>query len=281
VSGALSTRGKESQHGAFEPGSFTNEALGGYMQMLRERVFETENAHQYFELLLEDIVEQSNILSEGAVVVALERTLLYGGYSLLGPLFHRQRFISVDCSPPSADERGAYNSHMFDDPRALHVKYDRRSPEHATGLSSGSADLVIVPNLVHHIRDQQALFKEMARILKTGGQAYVFEPLVRELHQAPDDYLRYTPFGLAEIFSQHGLREERTRTTGGPFSVIAYCWSQALQFFPDSERAKMQHWFETEELPRLTTWDRQHKANLVRGKTSFPMAFSVLAKKTT
>jgi SAM-dependent methyltransferase len=255
------------------------EALAGYVSMLRERVFETDSFHPYFNLLIEDVLDFAATLPADTTVVALERTLLYGGWSLFGPVFWKQNFISVDCSPPSADERGAYNARMFDDPRALRRKYDLRSQIEDTGLESGSADVVLIPNLVHHVRDQDALFREMARILKPGGSAYVFEPLVREIHQAPDDYLRYTPYGLSNLMRTHGLEEQRVKTVGGPFSAIAYCWYQALQYLPPSEREAVESRFRREELPRLLDWDQRFPSNLVRGKTTFPMAFSVLAAK--
>ena len=111
--------------------------------------------------------------------------------------------------------------------------------------------------------------------------AYAFEPLVRELHQAPDDFLRYTPYGLERIFRRHGLPPVRTRTDGGPFQAVAYCWMQAVQYFPDDQRAEMERWLLDEEFPRLMDFDRQYRTNNVRENTTFPMSLSVTARKGT
>ena len=40
------------------------------------------------------------------------------------------------------------------------------------------------------------LLKQVKKILKPKGKIFIFEPLVRELHQIPEDYSRFTPYGL-------------------------------------------------------------------------------------
>lgn len=258
---------------------YSNEALLAHRRVLEQSVFEVSHRYPHFQLLLEDIDNLSTEMEKGAVVVAFERTLLYGGVSLVAPFFHKQDFYSLDCSPPSADERGAYNARMVDSPDFIRIPYSRRSQLDDIQFDSGKADLVLMPNLVHHVGDQSKLFDEAVRVLKPGGRLYVFEPLVRELHQSPDDYIRYTPFGLEKVMKDRGLTIENTKTNGGPFSAVTYCWQQALQYFPDEEREKMTDWFNKEEFPRLMDFDRKYRENLVRKSTTFPMSFSVLGAK--
>lgn len=253
--------------------------LAGHLAMLQERVFQTATRWPQFNLLLGDLTKVAASLPKGARVVALERTILYGGISLFAPFFRDQDFVSVDCSPAEADVRGAYNAHMVDDPRTLRIPYSRRGTEVETGLDDGFADIVLVPNLVHHIADQNKLISEMARVVKPGGQVYVFEPIVRELHQIPEDYLRYTPFGMAQVMKGFGLTMESYELEGGPFQAIAYCWDQALQYFPTEKRAEMEKWFFEEHFPQLMKWDVEFPNNLVRKYTSFPVAFSIVARK--
>lgn len=258
---------------------YTAEQLDAHQAMLEERVFHVHTQWPHFRQLLREVRRMADEQPEGATVVSLERGLLYGGISLVAPFFHRQRFVSVDCSPPSADERGAYNASTVDDPRTLRVPTTRRAPIEATGLDPDFADLVLVPNLVHHVADQRTLFVEMARITRPGGRVYAFEPLVRELHQIPDDYLRYTPFGMQQVMREAGLEPERYDTEGGPFSAIAYCWVQALQYMPEDQRERTGRWFREEHFPQLMRWDEEFTTNLVRKHTAFPMSFSVVARK--
>jgi len=258
---------------------FTDEQLNKHSEVLAHKVFLTDRL-PHFQLLLSEVPALASKMPDGSTVVSLERGLLYGGYSLIGPYFHRQNFISVDSSPSSADQRGAYNRDKVLDDNFLQVPVTVRAPIEDTGLDDAIADLVLVPNLVHHIADQDTLFKEMARITKPGGKVYVFEPTLRELHQIPDDFIRYTPFGMHAIMLKTGLQPVATNLEGGPFSAIGYCWLQALEYLPEAQRKQTEEWFYSEHWPQLKRWDSEYTQNLVREHTQFPVGFSVLAEKT-
>ena len=259
--------------------TFTAAQLDGHIAVLAERVFQVETKWPHFRLLLRDVRRLAGETPAQATVVSLERGLLYGGCSLIAPLFHHCEFLSVDCSPASADDRGAYNAAMIDDPRFLFEPTTHRALIEATGLPDNIADLLVVPNLVHHIADQSALFAEMARITRPGGRIYVFEPTLRELHQIPDDYLRYTPYGLQRALRLAGLEPGEFELEGGPFSAVAYCWAQALEYLPAGEREPLARWFYEEQLPQLLAWHARHAENQVRANTMFPMSFSLIAEK--
>ncbi|MFK7794698.1 MAG: class I SAM-dependent methyltransferase [Gammaproteobacteria bacterium] len=258
--------------------SYSNDQLDKHTQVLAEKVFLIDRL-PHFDLLLREIRKLGQQAAPASTVVSLERGLLYGGLSLVGPYFHQQEFISVDSSPNSADERGAYNEDKVVDENFLRVPITKRAPIESTGLADNIADLVLAPNLVHHIADQHALFSEMARITKPNGKVFVFEPTLRELHQIPDDYLRYTPYGMYEIMRSVGLEPIDTQLDGGPFSAIGYCWLQALEYMPAEERKKAEEWFYGEHWPQLKEWDEKFTDNLVREHTKFPVGFSILAEK--
>jgi len=257
---------------------YTHEQLEKHSEILAQKVFLTDRL-PHFELLLSEVKILAEQSETGSTVVSLERGLLYGGYSLIGPYFHQHNFISVDSSPTSADERGAYNKSKVLDDDFIQVPITTRAPIENTGLDDNIADLVLVPNLVHHIADQDALFNEMSRITKPNGKVFVFEPTLRELHQIPDDYLRYTPYGMYEIMRKVGLEPIDTKLNGGPFSAIGYCWLQALEYLPEKQRKETEAWFFNEHWPQLKQWDTQHTQNLVREHTKFPVGFSILAEK--
>jgi len=250
-----------------------------HINLLKEKVFQIETKWPQFKLLLNDIINITNDLEHEKNIISLERNHLYGGFSLFAPVFKYQNFISIDCSPSSAEERGAYNKDMVDDPRFIKIPTKYRFDIESIDLDSNIADMILVPNLIHHIKNQSKMFEEFGRLLKKGGSVYIFEPLVREIHQAPDDFVRYTPHGLEEELRKKGFSNFKTNTEGGPFQVISYCWSQALQYIPKKDRKEIKNWYEDKHFKFLMDLDKKYKNNLDRKFTTFPASYSLLAKK--
>lgn len=252
--------------------------LRNHVGLLRDKVFESSGHLPQFDLLIQDFLKLRVAFQAGSTIVSLERMKLYGK-NLFAPLFAAAKFISCDVSPPSAESRGAYNSRLVDDSHFLDSKHESlRCPPDNLSIANEAADLVVIPNVVHHVRNQSGMWAEVARVLKPRGLLYVFEPTLREVHQYPDDYLRYTPNGLAEVLADNGFVTDTIRTTGGPFSAIAYCWKQGLQYVKSAEREQWTMWFAShfEELMKLESTNNK---NLVREFTSFPTAFSLQARK--
>lgn len=252
--------------------------LRGHVRVLREQVFGSSTFLPQFDLLLSDILDFREKFLDQETVVSLERMMLYGK-NLFAPLFVETNFVSLDSSPLSADVRGAYNAHLVDHQDFINTPCKSvRCPADRLDFPDARADLVMVPNLVHHVENQAALWSEAVRILKPGATLYVFEPTLREVHQDPDDFLRYTPSGLRSVLSMHGLQTVEITTTGGPFSAIAYCWTQALQYITPDMRKDWSDWFSS-HYQDLMGLEQQFPTNLVRQYTSFPTAFSLRAIK--
>lgn len=249
-------------------------AIERHYQFLRERIYQVRTKWPHFERLLEDVRELAANARDGQTIVCMERAYVYGGLSLFAPLFGRGRFVTVDIHN-EASTRGAYQKSWTDHPDCIRVAPDHSSTITATPLESASADVLIVPNVVHHVRDQDAMFAELARVLRPGGIGYIFEALLRELHQEPDDYVRHTPWGFETHLARHGLEMTSWRAAGGPFEAITYCWIQALQYLPEAERRDREAWFYERHFRELLELDRLHTRNLERQHTSFPVAYGI------
>jgi hypothetical protein len=84
---------------------------------------------------------------------------------------------------------------------------------------------------------------------------------------------------MMQVLNKAGFVTEKFETEGGPFQAISYCWVQALQYFPAQKRSEMEEWFYSQHFPQLMKWDADHKTNLVREHTSFPVSFVITARK--
>ena len=255
-----------------------NTSLQNHLALLREKVFNSDHYLPQFNLLLDEIIKFSEDLQNGESVVSLERTLLYGK-NIFAPFFQKANFTSLDCSPESAEERGDYNRSLINDARFIDIDCEsiRCVPE-SLQVQSNTADLLMIPNLVHHVANQNGMFNEAFRVTKPGGRLFIFEPILRELHQEPDDFIRYTPHGMIQSLETVGFKILDKKTTGGPFTAIAYCWNQALQYLPDEERVGWSDWFEL-HFEDLKSLESKYNQNLVRKFTSFPTAFTITCKK--
>jgi SAM-dependent methyltransferase len=255
-----------------------NISILDHENFLRNEIFFTEKKWPHFNLIFNDLKKLSKEMKANSKIISFERNNLYGGVSLFGPFFNKQNFISVDCISPKLKKRGSYNK--IDKLSKIIVKkknyqFDYRKIK----LKKNLADLIIIPNLMHHIEEIETLFKQVRSILKKNGKVYIFEPLVRELHQVPEDYYRITPYGFKILLSKYNFSNFRVKYEGGPFTAIGYCWDQAIQFLPKSLRDKKMRWL-NKEMKNFIQLDKKYKKNKVRKNTIFPMSFSLEAKLT-
>jgi len=66
-------------------------------------------------------------------------------------------------------------------------------------------DVIVMSNLIEHMPEPLALFKESKRILKQGGKIIITVPFYIKIHQAPYDFLRYTEFMLERLLNNEEL----------------------------------------------------------------------------
>ncbi len=173
--------------------TISRQKLEDHEKYLKKDLFFTENKWPQFNLLFKDIKKLSKKIPLKSKVVFLERNLLYGGYSLFAPFFYKNNVISIDCSMKEIKKRGSYNLRFLKNPKILKYGSKISNNYKKIKLKNNYADLIIVPNLMHHVNDYNIFLKECYRVLKKGGQIYVFEPTFREVHQDPEDFFRFTP----------------------------------------------------------------------------------------
>ena len=100
-----------------------------------------------------------------------------------------------------------------------------------------ASDLVIIPNLMHHINNIDILLNQAKKILKKKGKIYIFEPMVRELHQIPEDYFRVTPFGFKFLLKKKKFKNFKIRYDGS----ISNCCRNIGSYSSDTFRVNCGH----------------------------------------
>lgn len=251
--------------------------LQKHEKVLRKNVFFTESKWPHFNLIFDDIKKLSKVLKNKSNILALERTNLYGGISLFAPFFHNHKFASVDCSSGKILKRGSYNIKLVQDSNIIRSNMDFKCNYRdllKLKIKKRSFDLIIIPNLLHHIFDYNYLFKACKKLLKKNGKLYIFEPTLRELHQKPDDYFRFTPYSLEKTLRKIKFKNFKVEYSGGPFTATSYCWDQALQYLPENKRKKLRKLI---DFKKIISLEKKYKKNLNRKYTSFPVSFSIIS----
>ena len=245
---------------------------------LRKEVFFVDKKWPHFDILFDDINYLSKKFKKNKNVLSIERGGLYGNISIFAPFFNLNNFLSIDCSENLIKKRGAYNKKFTLNKNIIKIPIDFHRNYRKLRIKDNSMDLILIPNLMHHIFDHKLLLKKCNKILKKGGYLYIFEPLLREIHQKPCDYFRFTPYGISEVLNHSGFKIKKTKLSGGPFSAAAYCWDQAIQYLPLSEKKKYKRFLISENIKKIISMDKRYKKNLIRKNTIFPLSFSILAK---
>lgn len=101
---------------------------------------------------------------------------------------------------------------------------------HALPFKTGAFDAVINIQVLEHLQEPGQAIKEMARVLKPGGQLVLTTVMDWEIHQHPNDFFRFTRFGLTYLFDKAGL-ESRVEALGGFFWLLAFRLINVLSFF--------------------------------------------------
>jgi len=89
-------------------------------------------------------------------------------------------------------------------------------------FADGVYDAAICTQTLEHVKDPLRVVKELARVLKSGGQLFLSAPQSWYQHQKPHDYFRFTSFALAHLFAQSGLEPQFIKPMGGYFWFLSF-----------------------------------------------------------
>jgi SAM-dependent methyltransferase len=101
---------------------------------------------------------------------------------------------------------------------------------------TGAFDAMVNIVVLEHTRQPDRVVAELARALRPGGRLLLIVPQQWEVHQQPNDYFRFTRYGLEWLLDQAGLSPLRLDPVGGYFTLLARRLLNGLNFFQGGAR---------------------------------------------
>jgi SAM-dependent methyltransferase len=99
-------------------------------------------------------------------------------------------------------------------------------------MADGTYDLVICSQVLEHVPEPVAVLKEIRRVLKPGGQAWLSAPLFYEEHETPYDFHRYTQFAWRRMAAASGFTVDSIEWLEGYYGTLSYQLAMASRELP-------------------------------------------------
>jgi len=106
---------------------------------------------------------------------------------------------------------------------------DLVSDLHSVPLEDARFDCAVCTGTLEHVADPGAVGRELVRLLKPGGIAYIDVPFMQGFHADPDDFRRWTLHGLRRFCEGIGLDVVQSGVHIGPGSALSWVASEYVR----------------------------------------------------
>jgi len=89
-------------------------------------------------------------------------------------------------------------------------------------IKSNFFDYILCTQVLEHIKRPHVAFKEFSRVLKPKGKLFLTTHMAFDEHMIPNDYFRFTKYGLKTLGEDVGLKLIHIKPHGGVFHVLSY-----------------------------------------------------------
>ena len=96
-------------------------------------------------------------------------------------------------------------------------------------LADGTADTVLLMEVLEHLESPARALAEVRRLLGPGGHLILTTPFSWPLHEEPRDFFRYSPYGLRHLCREADLDVLEIHPLSGIWTTLALQFSWALQ----------------------------------------------------
>lgn len=84
----------------------------------------------------------------------------------------------------------------------------------------GSFNNLLCMEVLEHLPEPELALHEMARVCQSGGKLILSTPMTWYLHYEPNDFFRYTNYGLQHLFAKAGFQILEIERTGGFWTIV-------------------------------------------------------------
>ncbi|MGB2895898.1 MAG: class I SAM-dependent methyltransferase [Anaerolineales bacterium] len=95
-------------------------------------------------------------------------------------------------------------------------------------IADGSYDTALCLQVLEHVPEPQKAAHEIFRILRQGGVAFITVPHLSRIHDEPNDFYRYTEYGIRVLLEHAGFRIDEILIRAGMFSFLGHQISSVI-----------------------------------------------------
>lgn len=99
-------------------------------------------------------------------------------------------------------------------------------------FEADSFDTLILSDVLEHLCEPDALWRELSRILRPDGRVLCSVPFFYWLHESPHDYYRYTEYALRRFAKNSSLKVFELIPIGGSIEVMTDLLAKHLALLP-------------------------------------------------
>jgi SAM-dependent methyltransferase len=125
-----------------------------------------------------------------------------------------------------------------------HIQADKNIEAYYDGktipFSDNYFDSILSSEVFEHVFNLEQILKELNRVLKPGGHMLITVPFVWEEHSIPNDFARYTSFGIRDLLVRSGFSIISAEKTTNYVETVFQMWGAYIyqSVFPKNKLAK-------------------------------------------
>jgi SAM-dependent methyltransferase len=104
-------------------------------------------------------------------------------------------------------------------------------------IANGKYDLILCTQVLEHVQEPDVVLNEFYRVLRPAGQLWLTAPLYFEEHEIPNDYFRFTQFGIRYLMKKAGFQVKQLEWLEGYLGTLSYEMIKTARMLPLHPRA--------------------------------------------